>query len=746
VSDDDPPQADGNRTENSDGTTNDTGAATSAGSDEPAADTAPFRGGNLDEATAEAIVDDADTDEAGPFSSVRESPDDEPEPEVALSQPLVDEGAPRRVEPSELREVYGYVRTYFKTRPNRYRGLQRRLKQARIPDTYDEYLTRSAQFALLGAVATALAGLGLTTGLALTNGAGAALEATSLFAGETGAALLARPLLVLTVAGTVLGPAMVGTTVWLGRNYYYPRTVVAARRRRIALTMPYAVAFMYALSSGGMNFVEVCRRLADAEGAYGEVSREFDAVVREIDLFGNDIRGALSNVRTLTPSENLQRFLDDLLGVIESGGDLEAFLEGETEARLDDAIEEQTGFIETLGLLSEVFVAGFVAAPLFVIVVLMVVGFIGSQTVDTIALLVYVVFPLSMLGFLLLIDVLSQPFDEPAVRLVREERRTMAADDVANDTRFEGYRRSKQTTALRSAFDAPFDAIRHEPRLSLALTVPAAVLVVAAVIAGGFATPTIEGVLAAPLETTVGLAVVPVLVATGPLAILHERERRRAREIAERFPDVLGILASANQMGVDLVDGFDLVTRWASGRLATELGRTRNDIAWNHDVTGALLSLADRLDVPQLTRTMVLIAEGSRSTGDLHDLLEIAAIDTRARAKLTRERRQEVGSYVAIVVLGFLVYLFVIVMIAASFFGPITEQTAAAGATGTESPIDLASIPVETYQTLFLHSALVQGFGSGLLAGKLAENDAVSGLKYSLPLVIVTVVAFALFV
>ena len=711
---------------------------------DPSVESAPFRGA-VDDATAERIVDDANlAGEPGPFER-HATPEDEPEPEVAMSQPLVDESTPRSVDRSELRDAYGRVRAFFKANPQRYRGLQRRLKQARIADTYDEYLTRSAGLALLGTVATALAGLGLTAGLAVTSGAGAALEATSLFTGATGAFLLAHPLVVLAVAGTVVGPAAVGAMVWIGRNYYYPRTVVAARRRRIALTMPYAVAFMYALSSGGMNFVEVCRRLADADGAYGEVSREFDAVVREIDLFGNDIRGALSNVRTLTPSDALQRFLDDLLGVLESGGDLEAFLEAEAEARLDDALEEQTGFIETLGLLSEVFVAGFVAAPLFVIVVLMVVGFVGSNTVGTIAILVYVVFPLAMVGFLLLIDILSQPFEEPAVALARESER-VPSEAASDDPRFEAYRRSIETTRLRAVLDDPFRTFGHNPALSLVLSVPAGLLVAVAAVTFGVATPTVSGVLARPLEATVGLAVAPVLVATGPLAVLHERERRRTREIAERFPDVLGILASANRMGVDLVDAFDLVTRWASGTLADELGKVRNDIAWNHDVTGALLSLAERLDVPQLTRTMVLVAEGSRSTGDLHDLLAIAADDTRARAKLARERQQEVASYVAIVVLGFLVYLFVIVMIASSFFGPITEQAAAADATTTEGPVSLASIPVDTYKTLFLHSALVQGFGSGLLAGKLAENDAVSGLKYSLPLVIVTVVAFALFV
>jgi flagellar protein FlaJ len=43
---------------------------------------------------------------------------------------------------------------------------------------------------------------------------------------------------------------------------------------------------------------------------------------------------------------------------------------------------------------------------------------------------------------------------------------------------------------------------------------------------------------------------------------------------------------------------------------------------------------------------------------------------------------------------------------------------------------------------LFFHSALVQGLGVGLLAGKLANDDVLSGLKYSIALVALTLVVF----
>lgn len=720
----------------------------------PEATDPAFREPGLDEATAEAVIDDAfddgSHDAAEPATdTAQEETDDtaesEPEPEEAISDPLTEERELGEAEQATLREAYGYVRAFFKARPTRYRGLQRRLKQARVRDTYDEYLTDSIKAAVVagfvaGIVANALvAGIALTTGLDVLEpllGATGPLRGVVVANPLIGAALLVPLLFSLTTAGVV----------WAGRNYYYPRSVVAARRRSISLNLPYAITFMYALSSGGMTFDEICRRLGDNDQVYGEVANEFDVVVREIDLFGNDLLQALSNLRQLTPSDDLRRFLDDLLGVLESGGDLETFLEEEAEEYLDSALEEQESFIDTLGGLSEVFVIGFVAAPLFLIVVLMVVSFLGADTVDIIAALVYLVFPLAMGGFLLVVDLLSRPYEEPTANLSIEDERMIATEQVADDPRFPAYQRTKRETGLRAFLADPFRAIRRRPSLSLGITIPLGGAVVGVAIWTGIVSPSVSGFLATPLRTTVGLVVGPLIATTAPVMVLHERERRRTQTITERFPDVLNILASANQMGVDIVDAFELVTRWASGTLATELEKVRNDIAWNHDLTRALLDFADRLNVPQLSRTMTLIAEGSRSSGDIAGLLEIAAADTRSREKLARARRREVGSYVAIVVVGFLVYLLVIVMVSASYLAPIAEIAASSEGSGGQGAVSLGAIPVETYRLLFLHSALIQGFGSGLIAGKLAENDALSGLKYGLALVLLTIVVFFLLV
>ena len=643
-----------------------------------------------------------------------------------------------------LREKFGYVRAYFKSHPDEHVGLQRRLNQGRFGTTYDIYLTRTVTY-------VALAGLfGLLFGLLLT-WALAAFGAFETLAPESPVSMPPGIAEVLAenrapIAGAVIASltSVIAVVAAWSVRYYHPNYVVDSRRRNIDLMLPHAIVYAYALSFGGMEFVEVARRMADAEETYGEVANEFDMVVRDIDLFGNDVFTALRNARNLTPSDNMEQFLDDLLSVLDSGGDVTAFLRDESDKYMDRAMSEQESFLETLATLSELFIVGFVAAPLFLVVTLIMMSFLGAQTVVPLLAVVYAVVPLGMAGFLVVIATLSEPYREPGHDLdVSSFSGGTVTEFVRSHPHFETFQRIRRRSEIGEILTDPAAVFRREPLYTLGLTVPAALSLTALVIASGVATPTPDAIVAEPFLTTSVLFILPFFVVTLPLTAFHEYEQRRKRTVTRRLPDALDILASANQMGIQLTEGLGLVARNLSGSFAEELRTVRNDIEWNNDIRRALLSLAARLEVPQLTRTCKIVAEGSRSTGDLHRVLGTAAEDTRHRYRLERDRRQRLNSYTAIVIMGFLVYLAVIVIIDQSFLGPIVTQAAAAGEGTSNNPVQLSKSSIDLYHAVFFHSALVQAVGTGFITGKLANDSVLSGLKYSIALVAFALLVFA---
>ena len=648
------------------------------------------------------------------------SMDDTEPSEFGLRQfPYVQER--QGVDERHLRGKYGWIRAYFKARPMRHVDLQEWLNQARYGQSYDVYLKRSALLAVAATLAGIVLGIALSWAVT-TAGLVAGLTNPLAYDGAIVYLIADNKALVAGGALTVASAAIFGFGTWYLR-YQYPRVVVSSRRRNIDVTLPHAIVFMYALSRGGMDLMEVFKVLADNEGTYGEIANEAEMIVREAEFFGNDTNTALRNVRNLTPSENFEQFLDDMIGVLDSGGDLTVFFENEAEDYLEEARDEQQSFLETLAVLSEFFVVLFVAAPLFIIVILVVMSLLGGQTLAQLVLLVYAILPLSMLGFLVLLDTLSEPYNQPAVHfgendgeiesgfpLVAAVVRDLipgnqfrpagaATLDDALASQQGTYLAHRRRKALLGAVTDPLAAFRTRPLYSLVVTVPLALLAGGLAMGFGLATPTQDAMLDQPVPTTTWLVVVPLLIVMVPLSAFHERKRRRERRFSDKFPDTLAVLASANKMGVQFDDALGLLSRWSTGPLARQMQLLRNDLRWNFDTRAAMRNLADRVDVPQLARTMTLIGEGIRSSSDVAAVLSIAARDTKERFKLDRERRQELTPYIAVVVIGFLVFLLVVVLLDSAYLSPIAEAQASAPVDapiegGPELPVSLANTPV----------------------------------------------------
>lgn len=673
-------------------------------------------------------------------------PSDSPVHEYDVSQyfPKRPEFTPE--ERKELRTEYGYVRAYYKMRPDEHTQLQRWLNQARMGVTYDVYLARSAKISVAVGVGLFVVGT-LFAYLLLQSGLLGLVRSPVPITGSTARFIssikeLALAMLVPLVLGSI------ATALTYVTFYYRPRQLVASRERSINFILPHGIVFMYALSYGGMNIVEVIGQLSGSPDAYGALAEEFDMVRRDIELFGTDLYMSLRNLRNLTPSDNLEQFTDDMLAILTSGGDPTSFLEDQVQRYLRTAREEQLGFLETLSLLAEVFIVGFVAAPLFLIVILMVISVLGSSAVVHLSVLIYAGIPLGMAAFLVIVSVLSDPYTYPEMRLVVEDDAPFTVDAalLEGDEEYEEYAKNNRWRNLNALLADPLKAVESEPLYSLVPSVPVALLLVLTVLASGVIPQTFDGMLAAPIPTTMGLFVLPFLVVTVPLTVFYELKRSRETEYIERFADMLNVVSSANNMGIPLTDALTIVSRWSAGRFADELRVVRNDIEWNGDVSQALLRFANRLDVPPLSRTTKLIAEGGKATGEVGRILGIAAEDIRNQSRLLAERQRTLNSYVAVVVIGYLVFLMVIALMQTSYLGPISEIGAKQASSGTSvenSPIGFGAIPVVTYRMLFYHAVLVQAIGCGLLTGMLSANDPMAGLKYSVGLVLLATVVFS---
>lgn len=674
-----------------------------------------------------------------------ESGTDSLAPDIEVSQQFPGQGDRPTLtseEYADLRAEYGRIRSWAKTNPDRFQSLQRSLSQARMGTTYDVYLKQCVQYAALATLIGLVAGAVVGATLAMT-GVFADLRFPVAVGGDIAAFFRANKSLVagIILAGTIATAMGVGT--FLG-TYRYPSYRAGRRGKRINFLLPHGIVYMYALSYGGTNLVGVVDSLADSADAYDEVAHEFDAVRRDVELFGNDIITALQNQRNLTPSPMLERFLDDLISVLDTGGDVTTFLESSSKSYLEDAEQEQEQFLNTIAVYSEVYIAAFVAAPLFAVVILIVISFLGGATTGLMFGLIYVAFPVGMALFLAILSMLSAAYRYPDTHLEMPPDPTDTegtATDISDDERFKRYQRDNRWARFRPMLSSPLDTLRSNPLWTLAVTVPVAVIYGIVVISTGLATP--GEMTTRPVATTSLLLIYPFLLVVVPLALFAELKRSREQAILDRLPASLNVLSSANRMGIPFDRSLDILTRYTGGTLSQELRITRNDVYWSNDLNRSLLGMANRVRVPQLSRTLKLIADGARSSGDLARVLAIAASDARDRQRLSKKRSDEMSVYLAVVMIGFLVYLMVIVLLDIGYLRPIEELTAE-GAGDISSPVTLADLPTETYRMLMFHSVLIQAIGTGLIAGKLSDDSVLSGLKYAIGLIVLTLIVFTL--
>jgi archaeal flagellar protein FlaJ len=241
------------------------------------------------------------------------------------------------------------------------------------------------------------------------------------------------------------------------------------------------------------------------------------------------------------------------------------------------------------------------------------------------------------------------------------------------------------------------------------------------------------------------IVVITILIALGPLAVLDIRESRRIRNLEEALPNFFRDLAGMNDSGMTLPNAVHLVSAGEYSTLTPFIRKMDSEMSWNVPFVTAMYRFGQRLKTPLADRSVDLIAKASRAGGDASEVLRAAANDTYEFVKLKTERRNNMMIYVVIVLISFLVFLFVIFILVTTFLTTMATAGAASAHAGSNAQF-IKNLDIFFYKRLFAHAAMIQGIFSGLVAGQMGEGSAVSGLKYSVIMLLIAWLAFRFFV
>lgn len=636
---------------------------------------------------------------------------------------------------------------FFRGKDATYSRFNRALKQARIPVSYDVYLSRIVLYSSIAAISGIIIGI---LGTILFGELLLELGLSVNFPPSITKFLESNALLIRGVVVTFVSVTLLFSSV-LGILYYWPYYVAAERGREIDSQLPDATTFMYAMSRGGVTVLDVMRAVAESGDTYEHVAEEFSAIVNNVDYVSEDLQTAVREEAAVTPSDELQQFLEDLLNVIDSGSDLEQFFYNKSSRYLDKKKETQEQTLDVLELMSEAYTTLFVASPIFVIVILMVMGLMGSAQLSYMYAMTYFALPVGAVIFTVLMKIINPGGGAGRGTLERTfidnfVRSPEISDELQSDPRYKKHKRNERIQSVRDLILLPFTKMKETPLYTLFLTVPIAAGYLLFMYFSGPVEVSHQNFVEKPIWATLTLMVIPIYILCLPISILYEWRARKERAIMAKLPEAFKSAAEANQRGLDIQESFQLVAQNMGGTLSKELRYAFQQASWTGNVNDALVGMANRIKVPRLTRTVKVITEANESSGDVQSVLEVAAKDVENVYKLDKKRKQNALTYLIIIIVAFFIALGVIAMLDSAFLTTISSQNSSTSQAGSDSGPGgggFGSLPVEKFRLAFMHTTMVLGMTAGLVSGAMTNNRAQSGLKFSLVAIVIALVVFA---
>ncbi|MDH7593871.1 MAG: type II secretion system F family protein [Methanomicrobiales archaeon] len=508
--------------------------------------------------------------------------------------------------------------------------------------------------------------------------------------------------------------------------YAYPYLAAMGRRTEIDLDLPYTITYMQALSTT-MSLYHVIRRVHEESDLFGEVSREFGVIVRNVEVFGDDLYTAIRDLQRTTPSQNLRDFLNDLVVMSTSGGDLTTFLAARSANFREIARNEMEMMLKTLEVMAEVYVTAFVAGPIAIIVMVVAQNLAGQSTLSGWLPLVYLGLFLGSIAMIVILHILL-PSDHLTIR-----RR-----EVRESEYWSGCHREELLGSLDRRFLSRINSIRSRIRLKTVLKNPVRYYIsdyIYAQLIGTIGVVVIfllylTGALASlsPLHQMEVLVALLVIVALFPIAVAYEGRRMYVNSVEKQLPDFLRELAEMKDIGLTLQGAIDRISRARLGVLSSELQVVSAEVRQGSSIDIALSRMEERIGLVSVKRAISVVVRASEITDYLRDILMIAISDFEHYLKMKRDRFNACFVYVMIIYLSFGIFLYTIYALNVSFIASFANLNV---------PLTNAG----NLTDMFRIAILLGGF-SGIMAGQLSSNSVLAGFKHTIAFLIGTLLLF----
>ena len=490
---------------------------------------------------------------------------------------------------------------------------------------------------------------------------------------------------------------------------FYPLIRMKSRKTKIDLKLPHAITYMQAFCDV-LPLYEIFKMVYREREIYGEVSEEFGFIVRDVELFGDDVVSAMRNLANSTPSENLKEFLEGLIMAFESGGSLKGYMLTKVDHFRERAKRQSELNLKTLEILAEVFVVLFVALPIFLIVMIFAMQITGRVVGYEYYLYLYVFLPIGSILLIFVIDTVNVKEDLSITKIVR--RRRYYSPSIISDRKqdVQVNERKRIGDIISSIFAAVKKNYYNSLYFSGLVIAPFLMLYHKDFIELKF------------FESFLALLIV---LSCMPLLIAFEYRARLVRNVEKDIPNLLREILNLKDVGVSLHEIVRIVKNSKIGVLSRELRLAHAEMEWGETVVDALVEVVNRVGTASIRRVISLLINAAQATENLREVLITTIEDFEFGLKLKTERFVSGFSYLFIVYLSFYIFLYTIYSLNTSFLA------------------SFAQFGVSVYGLdLMYRISIMLAIFSGIIAGQMEKGNVLHGLKHVCIFVVSSLILF----
>lgn len=561
-------------------------------------------------------------------------------------------------------------------------------------------------------------------------------------------------LLIVALVGALIGIALGALFV-----LPYPYMRSSGRDREISILLPDVVSFMYSLSIGGMNQLEVFEAVANAEDVYGETSVEFQRIVQETKYFGVDYQTSIENVANSTPSDDLRKFLTDTLSIINSGGSMATHLAEQKNYYMDEVQRQQEDELESLEFFGEMYMTLSIV-PMILLIIYLVMGLMSGTPTMLFIVTVYGGIPFINLMFILLVSTINA--DEPGdgkLHLNKDGKDSVydstnllsvgVVKDYTNRAPvFKSIKNEERKYRISSILKKPQKYFIINPSHILAFTIPATIAFYAAMITTNslvldwgyhqehYVWQTFLGFYA------------PMFMNMVPYAIFYEWNVRSRQGIMKTLTEDLRKLANTNETGQPLLESMRVTARDSDSILGNEFMKMYKKVEYGRSLKPALIEFNNDYRIPRLARTVKLVTKAQEASSQITDVLKTAAQGSEVQDQIAKERKSRTRMQVAVIGITFLIFLAVMAILKVMFIDSIISELggSSGNAPSGGAGFDPSQLKPMFLSTMYFHAITLQALWAGFISGYMQKAQLPSGTKYAIVYLLISLTVWVLFV